>query len=120
MTEFLYEKLSKQLKQKILSGEWQIGFKLPGELELTKEYGVGRSTVREQYLSLIYGKIHHLHFFCFMHVFRVCLKVRNRRLLSMVQDVCRHFAILFFRIFQEDLHCVQCCVPLIPSGYLKK
>ena len=47
MTEFLYEKLSKQLKQKILSGEWQIGFKLPGELELTKEYGVGRSTVRE-------------------------------------------------------------------------
>ena len=40
-------KLSKQLKQKILSGEWQIGFKLPGELELTKEYGVGRSTVRE-------------------------------------------------------------------------
>lgn len=61
MTELLYEKLAKQLKEKILSGEWQIGFKLPGELELTKEYGVGRSTVREalnvlQYDSLICKK----------------------------------------------------------------
>lgn len=44
MAELLYEKLAKELKQKILNGEWQIGFKLPGELELTKEYGVGRST----------------------------------------------------------------------------
>lgn len=61
MAEFLYEKLAKQLKQKILNGEWQIGFKLPGEMELTKEYGVGRSTVREalnllQYDNLIYKK----------------------------------------------------------------
>ena len=57
----MYEKLAKQLKEKIISGEWQIGFKLPGELELTKEYGVGRSTVREalnvlQYDSLICKK----------------------------------------------------------------
>lgn len=57
MAELLYEKLAKELKQKILNGEWQIGFKLPGELELTKEYGVRRSTVREALNVLRYDKI---------------------------------------------------------------
>lgn len=45
--KFRYEQLASVLEEKIRSGEWSVGTKLPGEMELTKRYGVGRSTVRE-------------------------------------------------------------------------
>jgi GntR family transcriptional regulator, transcriptional repressor for pyruvate dehydrogenase complex len=39
--------VSRQLRQAIVSGKVTIGTELPSEKELTKELGVGRSTVRE-------------------------------------------------------------------------
>ena len=45
--QYRYEQIAEILERKIQDGEWQIGQKIPGELELAKEYHVGRSTVRE-------------------------------------------------------------------------
>ncbi|MBP3489279.1 MAG: GntR family transcriptional regulator [Roseburia sp.] len=45
--KYRYEQLANVLEEKIRSGEWSVGTKLPGEMELTRRYGVGRSTVRE-------------------------------------------------------------------------
>lgn len=42
-----YEQIAEIMENKIRSGEWAIGIKIPGELELAKEYQVGRSTIRE-------------------------------------------------------------------------
>lgn len=42
-----YEQISEILYKRILSGEWEIGQKIPGEIELTREFHVGRSTIRE-------------------------------------------------------------------------
>lgn len=66
------------------------------------------------------GKIHPLRFFCFMHVFRVFLKVRKRPLQLMVQGMLKLLSMWFFQIFPVELRCVRCCVQLIPSASLKK
>lgn len=47
MIQYRYEQVAEILETKIRNGEWQVGQKLPGELELAREYHVGRSTVRE-------------------------------------------------------------------------
>ena len=47
MLQYRYEQIAEILEKKIRDGEWEIGQKLPGELELAKEYHVGRSTIRE-------------------------------------------------------------------------
>ena len=49
--QYRYEQVAEILAAKIRNGEWQIGQKLPGEIELAREYGVGRSTVRETYVT---------------------------------------------------------------------
>jgi GntR family transcriptional regulator len=43
----LYHQLKELLTEKIESGEWAPGRQLPGENELTQEYGVSRATVRQ-------------------------------------------------------------------------
>ncbi|MDO5407715.1 MAG: GntR family transcriptional regulator [Eubacteriales bacterium] len=47
MMQYRYEQIAEMIEKKIRDGEWEIGQKLPGELELAKEYHVGRSTIRE-------------------------------------------------------------------------
>lgn len=47
-----YAVLAEHLRNRILSGELQPGVRLPGEAELTAEFGVGRSTIREALRSL--------------------------------------------------------------------
>lgn len=47
-----YAVLAGHLRSRILSGELQPGERLPGEAELTAEFGVGRSTIREALRSL--------------------------------------------------------------------
>lgn len=46
MMQCRYEQIAELIEKKIRGGEWEIGQKLPGELELAKEYHVGRSTIR--------------------------------------------------------------------------
>lgn len=43
----LAQQLVQELSQKILSGEWSVGSKLPTEQVLTEAHGVSRTTVRE-------------------------------------------------------------------------
>ena len=43
----LQYQLRTELYEKIESGEWPDGFKIPGEFELCEQYGVSRITVRE-------------------------------------------------------------------------
>ncbi|WP_373266924.1 GntR family transcriptional regulator [Hungatella hathewayi] len=45
--QYRYEQIAGILENKIRSGEWQIGQKIPGELALAGEFHVGRSTIRE-------------------------------------------------------------------------
>lgn len=47
MVRCRYEQIAEVLENKIKSGEWAVGQKIPGELELAKAYQVGRSTIRE-------------------------------------------------------------------------
>ncbi|GAA5065527.1 FadR/GntR family transcriptional regulator [Nocardia callitridis] len=47
-----YAALAATLRSRILSGELQPDVRLPGEAELTAEFGVGRSTIREALRSL--------------------------------------------------------------------
>lgn len=42
-----YEQICEIIENKVKSGEWPIGTKIPGEIELAKTYQVGRSTIRE-------------------------------------------------------------------------
>ncbi|MER7850504.1 FadR/GntR family transcriptional regulator [Kitasatospora sp. NPDC096077] len=48
----LAEQAAAQIEERIRSGEWPVGGKLPGEVALAKELGVGRSTVREALRTL--------------------------------------------------------------------
>jgi GntR family transcriptional regulator len=43
----LYHRLREFLLEKIESGEWQPGHQLPGEHQLTAEFGISRATVRQ-------------------------------------------------------------------------
>lgn len=47
MIQYRYEQIAEILENKIRDGEWQINQRIPGELELAREYHVGRSTIRE-------------------------------------------------------------------------
>ncbi len=47
MMQRRYEQIAELLEKKIRKEEWCIGQKIPGELELAKEYQVARSTIRE-------------------------------------------------------------------------
>ncbi|MBF6352313.1 FadR family transcriptional regulator [Nocardia flavorosea] len=47
-----YAVLAEQLRKRILSGELPQGARLPSDAELTAEFGVGRSTIREALRSL--------------------------------------------------------------------
>ncbi|MEV7599232.1 FadR/GntR family transcriptional regulator [Kitasatospora sp. NPDC089797] len=48
----LAEQAAALIEERIRSGEWPVGGKLPGEVALAKELGVGRSTVREALRTL--------------------------------------------------------------------
>lgn len=47
------DEVATKLRQKIASGEWQEGARLPGELTLTETYGVSRVTVRRAISQLV-------------------------------------------------------------------
>ena len=47
-----YAVLAARLRERILSGDLQPGERLPGDAELTAEFGIGRSTIREALRSL--------------------------------------------------------------------
>lgn len=49
----LVEQTAAELNRLLGGGEWAVGDRLPGEVELGKQLGVGRSTVREALRSLI-------------------------------------------------------------------
>ncbi len=47
-----YEEIRKAVKEKIESGEWSVGYKLPKETELCRLFDVSRTTVRRALSSL--------------------------------------------------------------------
>jgi GntR family transcriptional regulator of arabinose operon len=48
----LHVQLYNQIKHLILSGQWEPGIKLPSELELQKQLGISRSTIRQALKSI--------------------------------------------------------------------
>lgn len=48
----LYTQLVRQLRAKIESGEWGPGARVPSEIELAREYGISRGTVRQAMVRL--------------------------------------------------------------------
>ena len=50
--ELKYYRLMEDLKEKILSGEFKAGDKLPSENELSRSYQISRQTVRQALSSL--------------------------------------------------------------------
>ncbi|MEV7770983.1 FadR/GntR family transcriptional regulator [Kitasatospora sp. NPDC086791] len=48
----LAEQAATRIEEQIRAGQWPVGGKLPGEVALAKELGVGRSTVREALRTL--------------------------------------------------------------------
>lgn len=51
----LAELAVKQLRERLASGQWPVGSKLPTEAELGDQLGVGRSTVREAVRALVHA-----------------------------------------------------------------
>jgi GntR family transcriptional repressor for pyruvate dehydrogenase complex len=51
-SERLYEKVVEQIERRILSGELKIGAQLPSERELSEQFGVSRTAVREAIKAL--------------------------------------------------------------------
>ncbi|HEY0246853.1 MAG TPA: GntR family transcriptional regulator [Gryllotalpicola sp.] len=51
----LSEQIAEQLRRRIASGEFPVGARLPTELELTRELGVSRNSVREALRSLVHA-----------------------------------------------------------------
>ncbi len=49
----LADRVAEDLHQRIRSGEWPVGARLPGEMRLAAELGVGRSTIREAIRRLV-------------------------------------------------------------------
>ena len=52
-SSLLYMQLEASLKQKMISGEYAVGERIPTELELCEEYGVSRITVRRAVQDLV-------------------------------------------------------------------
>lgn len=48
----LVDQATRRIEEQITAGQWPVGGKLPGEVALAKELGVGRSTVREALRAL--------------------------------------------------------------------
>ncbi|MEU6238061.1 FadR/GntR family transcriptional regulator [Kitasatospora sp. NPDC047058] len=48
----LVDQATGRLQERITAGQWPVGSRLPGEVALAKELGVGRSTVREALRAL--------------------------------------------------------------------
>ncbi|NDK71226.1 FadR family transcriptional regulator [Rhodococcus qingshengii] len=48
----LTDQAAELLRARIVSGEWEVGAKLPGETTLAAQLGIGRSTIREAVRSL--------------------------------------------------------------------
>ncbi|MER7212879.1 FCD domain-containing protein [Streptosporangium sp. NPDC000239] len=48
----LADQAARTLREQVASGRWPVGTRLPGENELAKQLGVGRSTVREAIRAL--------------------------------------------------------------------
>ncbi|MEU1421336.1 MULTISPECIES: FCD domain-containing protein [unclassified Kitasatospora] len=48
----LVDQATRRIAEQIAAGQWPVGGKLPGEVALAKELGVGRSTVREALRAL--------------------------------------------------------------------
>ena len=55
MKKSLYEDLAERFVLKIENDEWTVGMRVPGEIELARMYGVGRSTIRET-LNLLWQR----------------------------------------------------------------
>lgn len=51
----LVELAVRQLHQQLMSGQWQVGARLPAETELAGQLAVGRSTVREAVRALVHA-----------------------------------------------------------------
>ena len=49
----IYRKLEEEIRNRIASGEWKAGTKVPSEIELCEQYGLSRSTVRKSIESLV-------------------------------------------------------------------
>jgi GntR family transcriptional repressor for pyruvate dehydrogenase complex len=51
----IWEQVSDQIKALIIRGDWQVGYKLPSEIELAAQFGVSRPTLREalRHLNLL-------------------------------------------------------------------
>lgn len=47
-----WQQVARQLQELIVQGHWEKGEKLPGEIELAKQFGVSRSTLREALRTL--------------------------------------------------------------------
>ena len=52
-SSLLYLQLEVSLKQKIVTGEYAVGERIPTELEMCEEYGVSRITVRRAVQDLV-------------------------------------------------------------------
>lgn len=48
----LYEVVSNQITKLIKNGDWKPGDRIPGEIELSKTFGIGRSSMRESLKAL--------------------------------------------------------------------
>lgn len=48
----LYEMVSNQITRLIKNGDWKPGDRIPGEIELSKTFGIGRSSMRESLKAL--------------------------------------------------------------------
>ena len=51
----LAELAARQLHDRLTSGQWPVGSRLPTEIELAEQLGVGRSTVREAIRALVHA-----------------------------------------------------------------
>ena len=48
-----YSEIEEYIMNKIHTGEWPIGYKIPKEVELCEQFGVSRSTVRTAMLRMV-------------------------------------------------------------------
>ncbi|SON48440.1 histidine utilization repressor [Vibrio tapetis] len=53
MSAPIYIQIKQHIEQKILSGEWPVGQKIPTELELTEQFSVSRMTVNKAIRDLV-------------------------------------------------------------------